>query len=336
MPAAVLGLLRRESAEARADEAPRPRKMELEGRGHRMDTVSTRTPRIGWDMQPVEVHTQRLTDARCQGFAQNWAAQTMIFDRKQGISTNCFTWDRLPGVSLRLSGAEARHMDMRRFHSRAGHNLTFWPGGRNRVLADGPIRFLVVSLPGPLFERGAAAEGLPDLRGRLRDDLYFFPDARLETLVRDYGTRAFSTTQPPTALEMEGRALLLVDHLIRLHGYAPVAVRRGGLAPHQLRRVQEFLQDHLTEDVSLSDAAAVAGLSTSYFARAFRQATGMPPHQWVIQQRLERAKCLLELSGLSLAEVALQAGFADQSHFTSAFRRATGTTPGHWRRSRLE
>ena len=300
-----------------------------------MDTLTTRPHRPGWDLQPTEAYSEKLNGARYQGFAQNWPAQALLFDRPTGISSNCFNWDRVPGISLRLSGAEARHMDLRR-HSAPGRNLAFWPGGRNRVVVDGPIRFLAVSLPGPLFDRAAALDGLPDLRGRLRDDLYFFSDSRLEGLVRDYASRAFSTTQPPSALEMEGRALLLVDHIIRLHGHAPVVVRRGGLAPHQLRRVQDFLRDHLTEDVSLSDAAAVAGLSTSYFARAFREATGVPPHQWVIIQRVERAKCLLELSGLSLAEVALQAGFADQSHFTSAFRRATGTTPGHWRRSRVD
>jgi AraC family transcriptional regulator len=302
-----------------------------------MDTSSTlteRPPRDGWDAQPVDVVLKRVAEARSMGVSQGWVAPALLYDRRQGVSSTCFGWNRIPGISLRLSGAEAHHPGLSR-RSRPGHNLSFSPGGPNRILADGPIRFAVISLEGKLFDRAAAGENLPDLHGRLRDDLFFFPDARLESLTREYLRRAFSNSPAPSALEMEGRALLLVDHLIRLHGFAPVAVRQGGLAPHQLRRVQGFLDDRLTEDVSLSDAAAVVGLSTSYFARAFRQSTGVPPHQWVIQRRLERARELLELTTLPLAEVALRAGFADQSHFTNAFRRATGTTPGQWRRSQL-
>jgi AraC family transcriptional regulator len=303
-----------------------------------MDMLRTDEARIirdGWDAQPTEVVLRRVAEARAIGVAEGWTAPALLYDRRHGVSSTCFGWNRIPGISLRLSGVEAHHPGLRR-RTGPGHNLSFSPGGPNRILADGPIRFATISLEGRLFDHGAAAEGLPDLHGRLRDDLFFFPDSRLESMTRDYLRRAFSTTEPPSALEMEGRALLLVDHVIRLHGHVPIAVRRGGLAPHQLRRVQEFLRDNLMEDVSLAAAAAVVGLSTSYFARAFRQATGVPPHQWVIQQRLEHAKSLLELSGLPLAEVALQSGFADQSHFTSAFRRATGTTPGQWRRSRLE
>jgi AraC family transcriptional regulator len=294
--------------------------------------VSERVAREGWTRQAKQVDTTQLAGARCQGFAQNWAAQVMHFDLQQGLSSRCFAWDRMPGLSLGLSGGEGHHPGLRR-RSAPGQTLTFWPGGPNRVLADGPIRFLAITLPGPLFDRAAGMDGLPDLRGRLREDLFFFADARLEGLIRDFANRAFSVTEPPSALEMEARALLLVDHVIRLHGHAPVVTRRGGLAPQQLRRVQDFLQDHLTQDVSLSDAAAVAGLSTSYFARAFRESTGVPPHQWMIRQRVEQAKGLLELSALPLAEVALRSGFADQSHFTSAFRRATGTTPRQWRRN---
>ena len=290
--------------------------------------------RDGWDAQPMAVVLRRVAEARAIGVAESWAAPALLYDRRQGVSSTCFGWNRIPGISLRLSGVEAHHPGLRR-RTGPGHNLSFSPGGPNRILADGPIRFATISLEGRLFDRGAAAEGLPDLHGRLRDDLFFFPDSRLETLTREYLRRAFSTHEPPSALEMEGRALLLLDHIIRLHGHVPVAVRRGGLAPHQLRRVQDFLRDHLTEDVSLSDAAAVAGLSTSYFARAFRQATGVPPHQWVIAERLAHARTLLETSRLPLAEIALQSGFADQSHFTSAFRRGTGTTPGQWRRARL-
>jgi AraC-like DNA-binding protein len=79
----------------------------------------------------------------------------------------------------------------------------------------------------------------------------------------------------------------------------------------------------------------LAGLSAKHFARAFRQSTGVPPHRWLIEKRIERAKALLLGGGLSLAEIALACGFADQSHFTAAFRRGTGITPGAYRRETL-
>jgi AraC family transcriptional regulator len=103
---------------------------------------------------------------------------------------------------------------------------------------------------------------------------------------------------------------------------------RGGLPPARLRRVEEFLMTHLADDVGLDALAAIADLSPKHFARAFRQSTGMPPHRWLIEQRIDRAKALLRKGDASLAEIALACGFADQSHFTVTFRKMVGATPG--------
>ena len=75
----------------------------------------------------------------------------------------------------------------------------------------------------------------------------------------------------------------------------------------------------------------MVGLSSSHFARAFRTSVGISPHQYVIGQRIGEARRLLAARRLSVAEVALALGFADQSHFAEAFRKATGTTPGRYR-----
>jgi transcriptional regulator GlxA family with amidase domain len=104
------------------------------------------------------------------------------------------------------------------------------------------------------------------------------------------------------------------------------------LAPWQLKRVTEFIGANLAETLQLSDLAALSGLSTSHFGRAFKGSTGLPPHRWHLRLRIERARAMLTDAGASLADVACATGFADQSHFTRVFSRTVGMSPGAWRR----
>jgi len=106
---------------------------------------------------------------------------------------------------------------------------------------------------------------------------------------------------------------------------------RGGLPPNALRRVREFIEAHLAEKISVQALAAVAGLSIYHFARAFKQSEGMTPHDYLMQRRLQRAQDLLSATNLSLSEVALASGFADQSHCVRRFREHLGVTPGSYR-----
>jgi AraC family transcriptional regulator len=112
----------------------------------------------------------------------------------------------------------------------------------------------------------------------------------------------------------------------------PAARAGGGLSGWQLRRGTAFMTEHAAEDLALDDLAALVNLSAKHFARAFRGSTGMPPHRWLIQKRIDRAKAMLAAADSSLAEIALACGFADQSHFTAAFRKSAGLTPGGYRR----
>jgi AraC-like DNA-binding protein len=107
---------------------------------------------------------------------------------------------------------------------------------------------------------------------------------------------------------------------------------RGGLAPWQERRAKELMSAHLNEEISLSRLATECGLSVRHFARAFRLSTGMPPHRWLLQRRVDQARELLRTRALSLADVAAFCGFADQSHFTRVFTAMVGVSPGAWRR----
>ncbi|MEI9984451.1 MAG: AraC family transcriptional regulator [Aliidongia sp.] len=115
---------------------------------------------------------------------------------------------------------------------------------------------------------------------------------------------------------------------------AGTAAQKSGLAPWQLQRAKAFFATRLEEKIDFNEIAAVCRLSRSHFGRAFRCSTGLPPHRWVMERRVEMAKSLLADSNLPLAEIAVASGFNDQSHLTRVFSRAEGETPGAWRRQR--
>jgi AraC family transcriptional regulator len=106
----------------------------------------------------------------------------------------------------------------------------------------------------------------------------------------------------------------------------------GGLAPWQERRANEMLRANLSGDLSLPQLANACRLSVGHFSRAFKQTMGCPPHQWLLHQRIERAKQLILNTDEPLCAIALDTGFADQSHFTRVFSRRVGASPAAWRR----
>jgi AraC-like DNA-binding protein len=106
---------------------------------------------------------------------------------------------------------------------------------------------------------------------------------------------------------------------------------RGGLPPRVLQRVREHVETNLEGTISLHDLATTAGLSTSHFARAFKQSEGTSPHKYVMSRRLQQALQLLAETELPLSEIASATGFADQSHFSRQFRRFVGITPSSYR-----
>jgi AraC family transcriptional regulator len=136
------------------------------------------------------------------------------------------------------------------------------------------------------------------------------------------------------SLAAESLANVLAVHLIRhvLAPRQPTRRRNGTLPRAKLRAVVEYVEEHLDAGPTLEQLAAVARLSPGYFARQFKRATGLPPHQYVIARRVERAKQLLQTGGdFSLAEVAACSGFADQSQFSRHFKRLVGVAPGQFR-----
>ena len=135
-------------------------------------------------------------------------------------------------------------------------------------------------------------------------------------------------------LAAESLANLLAVHLIRNVSAPHRTARRtdGALRQGRLRAVIEYIEEHLDAGLTLEQMAAAAHLSAYHFARQFKAATGLPPHQYVIGRRVERAKELLQVgTDLSLAEVAAHVGFSDQSQFSHHFKRLVGVTPGQFR-----
>jgi AraC family transcriptional regulator len=136
-----------------------------------------------------------------------------------------------------------------------------------------------------------------------------------------------------TAMFSDCIALAFFAHIVHAYGGAPAEQSaRGGLASWQLRRAREFINANLAGDPTISQVANECGLSSSYFARAFKHAIGISPHRWLTKRRVERAKELLQDPGLELADIAQACGFVDQSHFTRVFSRSEGYSPGRWRR----
>ncbi|MNX49017.1 Bifunctional transcriptional activator/DNA repair enzyme AdaA [compost metagenome] len=110
---------------------------------------------------------------------------------------------------------------------------------------------------------------------------------------------------------------------------------KGGLAAHQRRLLVDYIDSHLAEAISLGQLAALCALSEYHFARMFRESFGLPPHQYVLARRLNRARELLRSTAQPLGEIALACGFASASHFTNRFRQTLGGTPGEYRQAFL-
>ncbi len=128
--------------------------------------------------------------------------------------------------------------------------------------------------------------------------------------------------------------LALTAHVAQTYGglQRRAEPARGGLAPWQMKRACERLESDLGGKLSLERIASEFDLSVSHFSRAFRVSTGLPPHQWLLHQRVRTAKQLMNVRDLPLSEIAISAGFANQSHFTRVFSAVVGVSPGAWRR----
>jgi AraC family transcriptional regulator len=136
------------------------------------------------------------------------------------------------------------------------------------------------------------------------------------------------------ALFVEQTSLAIGLHLVRRYGNASERelLIKGALSPAKTALAKEWLTEKANLGVSIAEVANECGLSRGYFIRAFSRATGRTPHQWLIEQRAQRARQLIEATSMTLAEIAAACGFADQSHLSRVFAKVFGHSPGAWRR----
>ena len=136
---------------------------------------------------------------------------------------------------------------------------------------------------------------------------------------------------PASALQQQTAWREAILMLFQRHARIP-AVMAPGREPRAVARAKELLSAHLADPPSLEALAAAVGLSPFHFTRVFRRATGLPPHSWLMQRRVEQARALLKAGCMPLA-VAMQLGFADQSHLTRQFKQTYGIGPGAYRKA---
>jgi AraC family transcriptional regulator len=202
------------------------------------------------------------------------------------------------------------------------------------VLLDKPYHALFFYLPRAALNAIADDAGAPrigDLECRQATGINDATIARLGSTILP----ALSHSQQANQLFVDHISLAVGVHVAQTYGGMRQVARpaRGGLAPWQERRAKEVLSANLDGGVPLKEVARECRLSVSHFSRAFRRTMGVAPHSWLVTRRIEVAKEKLRNTRLSLSDVALACGFADQSHLTRVFTGMVGASPGAWRRA---
>jgi AraC family transcriptional regulator len=206
----------------------------------------------------------------------------------------------------------------------AGHRFYGWQ--TPRVLTR--VTYFYIDLQESLFDV------VPGIALGISPRLFFFDQALWDTALKLKAE--IGKSDPGSRQYAEALSLVLMHELIRLERTTSGVVKplSGGLPAWQRKRVVEFIEEHLSEEISLATLAKLVNLSLFHFARAFKQSVGVPPHSYHSARRMDRARSLLQRPSLSVTQIGVQTGFRETSSFTRAFRRFTGVTPTEYRRQR--
>lgn len=192
------------------------------------------------------------------------------------------------------------------------------------------VKFLMLALDPSFVEQVANESGMANHLELIRN--LGIRDAQIEHIV--LALRAeLEAGCPSGRIYGDALAIALAARLLGQYAASVPNTQNhsAGLPAYKLRRVIEYINDNLTRNLTLAEIAHVAGMNPYYFSRVFRQAMGIPPHRYVINRRMEKAKRLLTDDEMPLVEVGLSVGFRNQSHFTTMFHKQTGVTPKAYR-----
>jgi AraC family transcriptional regulator len=209
------------------------------------------------------------------------------------------------------------------------HNLLRDP----LALIDKSLHSLLMYLPCAAFHALADEANVPRIC-----ELHYKPGVPVvDDIIRHIGFSLLPALQAPeraNRLFTDHVMLALVAHAAQTYGGMQTISLplKGGLAPWQEKRSKEMLAGDLTGATPLHEIAVTCGLSVSHFSRAFHKSTGLAPHAWLLQARVESAQAMLRSGDASLSTIARDCGFADQSHFARVFTRRVGLSPGAWRK----
>ena len=204
-----------------------------------------------------------------------------------------------------------------------------------RYVINKPFHSLFFYVPRSALDGMAEQFGAPRV-GDLSCELGIGHD---DAVIRHLGASLQEGLRRPdetNQLFVDHMMLALTAHVAQTYGglRREADPARGGLASWQAKRACERLESDLGGKLTLEQIAAEFDLSVSHFSRAFRISTGLPPHQWLLRQRVKAAQQLMTVRDLPLSEIAISAGFANQSHFTRVFSAVVGVSPAAWRREK--
>lgn len=224
--------------------------------------------------------------------------------------------------------AQGKHGKQR---SGAGTLILLTPGSSDTLRWSGPSERILVSIEPTLLDRA-----LQELDGRGQafvDNRWGFQDLQLQLLLTEIA-REMESGWTMGALYGDLLGLSLSMALVRKYSTAPSAASwaKGGISGARLKRILNYMSEHSHINLRLADLARFAGMSAFHFSRSFRESTGMPPHQYLLQLRIQKAKTLLRLPHPGVEEIASTMGFPSASHFSRTFKRMVGISPSEWRK----
>lgn len=236
-----------------------------------------------------------------------------------------------PWVSVVVGGEaevqiRSKH-GLERVKQSSGNVVVLGPGLVPPIVVKGLFDILYISLKSSLFDAHATESGggrvaLRNAFAGSDPQVYFIAMAlKAELESGCAGGRLYG----------ESLANALAIHLLQRYSTDQLPQYKGGIQPRRLRQVLDYIDENLGSDLTLKELSDVAQISPYRFVRLFKQTLGLPPHQFVLRRRVQRAQRMLEASRAPLAEIARNVGFENHSHFSTVFRSLVGTTPRAYR-----